>query len=443
MKRLRSRTLITLILAAGLAAGVILFCVRLFAHGAEWVGFFGTTYYEAGAIYDCNGTLLFDGDTGAYAEKQSTRMATLHLVGNRNFGTSLRSALFGRLSGYNPITGTTLGSHDVQLTVDASLNETALAALGGSRGVVAVYDYTTGAVKCLVSAPTYDPNDPPGDVNENPAYEGVYLNRFFSGTYPPGSTFKLVTTAAAMEQKKDLDSFRFTCTGSAPIGDGTVTCPYAHGVDMDIARCLATSCNGAYAELAMELGARTLDKYMVEAGLQDSLNVDGIHTARGSFDKAEDGSVWLGWSGVGQYNDLVNPCTMLAFMGGIANRGVAVVPELVAKETISGTSFPASIPGGSDSYNIYSAKTCERLKELMRNNVLASYGQEQFGDLPVCAKSGTAEVGGGQQPHAWFVGFIDDPNHPLAFVVLVENGGWGSQTAGGVAAKVLAQATAE
>ena len=67
MKRLRSRTLITLILTAALAAGMILFCVRLIAHGSEWVGFFGATYYEAGAIYDSRGTLLFNGDTGEYA----------------------------------------------------------------------------------------------------------------------------------------------------------------------------------------------------------------------------------------------------------------------------------------------------------------------------------------------------------------------------------------
>ncbi len=441
MKRLRGRTAITLILTALLAAGVIFFCVRLFLHGGEWVGFFGTTYYDAGAIYDSNGVLLYDGETGTYAENQSTRKATLHLVGDRNFGTSLRSALSSRLSGFNPITGTTLGSHDVSLTVDASLNETALEALGGSKGVVAVYDYTSGDMKCLVSSPTFDPQDPPSDVNENPAYEGVYLNRFFSGTYPPGSTFKLVTTAAAIEKKKDLDSFRFTCTGSYQIGDGVITCPYAHGADMNIDQCLACSCNGAYAALALELGAGSLDKYMKEAGLQSSLTVDGIHTAQGSFDKAEAGSVWLGWSGVGQYNDLVNPCTLLTFMGGIANRGVAVVPELVGRETVSGTQIPASLTVGADSFSIYSEDTCDRLKSMMRNNVLTSYGQEQFGDLPVCAKSGTAEVGGGQQPHAWFAGFIDDPDHPLAFVVLVENGGWGSKTAGGIAATVLAKAT--
>ena len=73
----------------------------------------------------------------------------------------------------------------------------------------------------------------------------------------------------------------------------------------------------------------------------------------------------------------------------------------------------------------------------MRNNVLDHYGQEQFGDLPVCAKSGTAEVGSDVQPHAWFTGFVDDPDHPYAFVVMVENGGWGSKTAGSIAAKVL------
>ena len=73
--------------------------------------------------------------------------------GDQNFGTSLRSVLSDRLTGYNPITGTALGSHDVHLTLDASLNETAYAALNGHKGVVAVYDYTTGDIKCLVSSP--------------------------------------------------------------------------------------------------------------------------------------------------------------------------------------------------------------------------------------------------------------------------------------------------
>ena len=73
----------------------------------------------------------------------------------------------------------------------------------------------------------------------------------------------------------------------------------------------------------------------------------------------------------------------------------------------------------------------------MANNVAKTYGQSQFGSLAVCAKSGTAEVGEGQTPHAWFAGFLRNPDAPYAFVVLVENGGSGADAAGSVAARVL------
>ena len=225
MKRLRRRTMIALILAGVLAVGVLFFCFQLLRNGNDWVGFFGTRYYESGAIYDKDGTLLYDGQTKTYADSSATRIATLHLVGDENFGTSLRSVLASRLTGYNFVTGTSLGSHDVTLTVDASLNEAAYSALNGHKGVVAVYNYTTGDVLCLVSSPSYDPNNPPSDINDNPNYEGVYLNRFFSATYPPGSVFKLVTTAAAINEKKDLDDFRYTCTGSLEVDGDTITCP--------------------------------------------------------------------------------------------------------------------------------------------------------------------------------------------------------------------------
>ena len=442
MKRLHRRTMITLVLTLAFAVGVIFFCTRLFTRGGEWVGFFGSAYFNSGAIYDRDGVLLYDGQTGAYGETWGTRVSTLHLVGDKNFGTSLRTKLAGRLTGYNPITGTTLGCHDVTLTVDAGLNEVAYNALGGHKGVVAMYNYRTGDVCCLVSSPSYDPNSPPADVNENSAYDGVYVNRFFAGAYPPGSTFKLITTAAAIEQKQDLDSFAYTCGGSLAIGEDLITCPYAHGSNMDLAQCLATSCNGAYATLALELGGKTLGSYMETAGLLKSLDICGIHTAEGSFEAEDDGSAYLGWSGVGQDRDRVNPCSMLAFVGSIANRGVAVIPKLVEKETLTGSSVPAAFPDSKETYHTFSEGTCGRLKELMRNNVTSQYGQEQFGDLPVCAKSGTAEVGGGE-PHAWFVGFVDSEELPMAFVVLVENGGSGASVAGTVAAQLLQQAAAQ
>lgn len=105
MKRLRRRTLISILLAMVLAVGVAFFCIKLVRNGDDWVGFFGTKYYSSGAIYDANGTVLYNGQTKTYAENAKTRIATLHLVGDENFGTSLRSVLASRLTGYNFVTG--------------------------------------------------------------------------------------------------------------------------------------------------------------------------------------------------------------------------------------------------------------------------------------------------------------------------------------------------
>ena len=83
------------------------------------------------------------------------------------------------------------------------------------------------------------------------------------------------------------------------------------------------------------------------------------------------------------------------------------------------------------------ADTAEKLAELMANNVAVTYGQGRFPHMDLCAKSGTAEVGEGKSPHAWFAGFLRNPDAPYAFVVLVENGGGGASVAGTVAGRVL------
>lgn len=105
--------------------------------------------------------------------------------------------------------------------------------------------------------------------------------------------------------------------------------------------------------------------------------------------------------------------------------------------------MPHLVPGHSLANATFSKSTCRTLKEMMANNVSATYGQSNFGDLKICAKSGTAEVESGAQPHAWFAGFLDDADHPLSFVVLVENGGSGASVAGNIASQVLQQAVAK
>lgn len=442
MKQVRRRALILLCIAGFLALGLLLFGFRWLTQGRDWVSFFGySSLYENGAIYDRNGLLLYDGETGDYAEEKAIRRASMHLVGDSNIATSMRSVLSDRLSGFNQITGTAFGRHDIYLTIDAQLNRTAYEALNGKKGVVAVYNYKTGDILSLVSAPSFDPKNPPSDISGS-KYEGVYLNRFFSSLFPPGSIFKVVTTAAAIEKKVDWQAFRYSCTGALSVQGQTVSCPSVHGADMTLQQAFARSCNGAYATLALELSGKTLQDYSRSGGLLTPYEISGVTTATGVFEIGAAGGIDLAWSGSGQFHTMINPASFMMLMGGIANGGKTVVPTLLHRESLADTKLPGSLAERGGSFSTWDAETCAQLKTMLRSNVQETYGQKNFGELAICAKSGTAEVGNGQTPHAWFTGFLDDAENPLAFIVLVENGGSGANVAGAVASKVLQQAVA-
>ena len=452
MRRLRGRTWFVLLFTLLLLAGTLVLVWQYFTQGREWASFSANSHLftkgriATGAITDRNGVLLYDGPSGDYAEDKTTRTATLHAVGDQygNIATGAKLLFKQYMAAYNPVTGTGSEGNTVALTIDAELNAAALRALDGRSGTVAVYNYNTGEILCMVSAPTFDPYDSQqvleavnaGDTR----YNGVYLNHFFSAAFTPGSTFKLVTTAAALDKLNAAADFSFTCTGSLELEGGTITCPSVHGAQ-NLSDALANSCNCAFAQLATELGGETLLRYTKDAGLLDSVEMNGISSAKGSFTPSSNPSE-LGWSGVGQYTDLVNPCSELVFLGCIAGEGSAKTPTLLKSVTTS-LGLPGAFLSTGDSSIAYKPSTCRMLKQMMRRNVTDHYGQEQFGTLPVCAKSGTAEVGPDVSPHAWFVGFVDDPAHPYAFVVLVENGGWGSSVAGSVAADVLTQLCGE
>ena len=121
-------------------------------------------------------------------------------------------------------------------------------------------------------------------------------------------------------------------------------------------------------------------------------------------------------------------------MGAIANGGEAAKPYLAQRAGSGLTGHKAS---EASLGRMIEEDTADKLAEMMRNNVVSVYGTGSFPDLYVCAKSGTAEVGDGQEPHATFAGFIQSSEYPLAFIVIVENGGSGSGVAGPVAGQVL------
>ena len=445
MRKIEKRAAVCLILAAALLLGSLVFAFRFVTSGSRWAAYLYTFSGQTpvGRVLDRDGDILSyvnsDGKR-VYYENPAVRRAVLHAVGDAQgkIGTGALTAFSDRLSGYNLFTGaySPLGEgNDLYLTIDAHLNYVAHQAMAGRKGTVAVYNYETGEVLCMYSAPNYDPADPPEIRDGDEAYEGVYLNRFLQSTYPPGSVFKLVTLAAAIENLPDWDTWTFTCTGSAQVGEESVTCLKAHG-ELTAKEALAVSCNGFFATLAAKLGPETLEKYARQAGLTSQYSVSGLSTAAGSFgmEGATDGQT--GWAGVGQYNDLVNPCGVMVYMGAIARGGAAAVPQLILK-TESSLDFPLSFYLKKRTGTLIREDTARILTEFMANNVQTTYGAGRFPNMEVCAKSGTAEVGGGKTPHAWFAGFLRGEDTPYAFVVVVENGGSGSEAAGSVAASVL------
>jgi len=132
----------------------------------------------------------------------------------------------------------------------------------------------------------------------------------------------------------------------------------------------------------------------------------------------------------------VNPCALMVWMGAIAGGGRAAEPCLILK-TKNGLGIPSLPRWTRKTAALIDGGTAEKLAELMAGNVEKTYGQSRFPNMDLCAKSGTAEVGEGRSPHAWFAGFLRNEDAPCAFVVLVENGGGGSSVAGNVAARVL------
>lgn len=448
MKKIEQRAILCCVLALVLALGLGVFLARYLVRGGSWVSSpFNRHLYNTsgqlavGTVLDRDGDVLSGVDNGerTYYDNATVRKATLHAVGDLqgNIGTGALNAFADKLTGYNLLNGAFGAAQggELYLTIDARYNYEAYEALNGHAGTVAVYNYKTGEILCMVSAPSYDPLNVPEDIETNPRYEGAYLNRFLSSTFTPGSIFKTVTLTAALEKIPDLDSRTWTCEGSVQIGDETIVCSGTHG-QQNIGDAFANSCNVVFAQLAQELGASTMKQYTDKAGLTDSYSIDGLPTAKGSFawEGITDGQ--LGWAGVGQGQDQVNPCAMMCYMGAIANGGKAAKPYLIEK-TVSPLGLPSLPRLNGKTSQLIASDTAEILAEMMAQNVQKTYGTGRFPNMDICAKSGTAEVGEGKTPHAWFTGFLRNEDAPYAFVVLVENGGGGSSVAGTVAGKVL------
>lgn len=447
MRKTRSRTTIVLMIALLVILGVVVFMVRIVTNSNQWIqhsynGHLSSNggLASAGTIYDRNGIPLAysEDDLRLYNDDYTTRLSTLHVVGDDtlNISTAIQSSYRSNLIGFNYIWGLGLPEslkhgNDITLNIDVNACNSAYNALNGYNGAVVVYNYKTGEVMCSVSTPTYDPFDPPVITEENEMqYDGVYVDKVLAGRYTPGSIFKVVTLASALQNIEGVEDEIFTCDGSTMIGGEKISCMHTHG-EITMKDGLAQSCNIVFAELAERLGKSKMTATAEQLGFNSSYTINGTTTAQSTYIVNKANKNDLAWSGIGQYTLETNPMHMAIMCGAIANGGSTALPDEIKSGAVD-LSFE-NIGG----ITLMDAELASKLDEYMRYDVTSYYGDGLFPSLTVCAKTGTAEVGEGKEPHAWMIGYSQDEDIPLAFAVVVENGGYGYSTAGPVAVSAM------
>lgn len=408
---------------------------------------------QRGTIYDRAGRVLAS-STGAEGSFQrhypygAAAAAVVGYVSERYGNSGLEASRAGDLLGLNGwqrfinegsrLAGQVTRGNDLHLTLDAEWQQLATRLLDGRRGAVVALEPQSGAVRVLASSPGYDPNrleEQWQQINASQAGSPL-LNRAVQGLYPPGSIFKLVTAAAALEVDPGILKRQFFCPGHLEVKGWQLTCPRSHG-EINFQGAVKQSCNVTFASLALEAGRDQFKEVAARFGFGRSFDFD-LPLKKSLLPEQLDDNM-MAESSIGQGEVLATPLQMALVSAAIANRGIMMQPYLVASiNSAEGQPFwqyqsrPLQIVTG--------AGVAAALKEAMVATV--NEGTATAAALPgvqVAAKTGSAQNPGGEA-HAWLVAFAPADDPQLAVVVVVENGGSGGAVAAPIARDILAAA---
>ncbi|MFD1547632.1 peptidoglycan D,D-transpeptidase FtsI family protein [Nonomuraea guangzhouensis] len=357
-------------------------------------------------------------------------------------------------------TGDPTRGANVDVTINPKAQKAAYDALreSGKRGAAVALDPKTGAILAMVSLPTYDPAELSSTDKGKvfPRYDELakdknqpLLNRNIDRTYPPGSTFKVVTAAAYLEddssrggqtvvdapQRLPLPGTNISLPnyGGAACGAGQVPLVYA----------LEKSCNTPFAKIAMELGYDKMKEQAEKFGMGTQIGIP-MSVAQSSFGKEEDKAA-LAMASIGQRSNQMTPLQMAMIAAGIANDGKVMKPYLVNKITDSkGDSVEDAKP--EELSEAVSSETAGKLREMMVSVV--NNGTANLAQIPgveVAGKTGTAETADKQPPHAWFISFAPANDPKVAVAIIVESGAAnvGAEATGGHTAAPIGKAIME
>lgn len=317
---------------------------------------------------------------------------------------------------------------NLSTTLNPAAQAAAVRALGNQRGAVVAMDYATGEILALVSTPTYDPNrlatvDLAAEREAwsellNAADEPL-KNRAVREVYPPGSTFKLITAAAALEDgmvpatEVDAPASLRLPNSSRSMGNST----NCGGTRVSLEQALKTSCNTAFGNIGLELGA---DK-MIEMAEKFGFNHDQLIdiTAAASRFPTEIDEAQTALTAIGQYDVAASPLQIVQVAAAIANDGEMMKPYLVSTVTNRDLTVLSSQSPERIGRPISEA-TARHLQQMMIATVEDGTGQPaQISGVVIGGKTGTAETAPERPPYAWFVGYAEDPQ--VAVVAFVEN----------------------
>jgi peptidoglycan glycosyltransferase len=334
------------------------------------------------------------------------------------------------------ITGQNPKGAAVELTIDPAVQQAAWDGLGDLKGAVVAIDPKTGAILAMVSKPTYDPT---GLATHDPtAFKSTYdalladaddplINRAIAGDLnPPGSTFKLVVTATALENGLTPDT-EFPNPGTLTLPQSTAVITNAEGgacgggANVTIATALRLSCNIPFAQLGLQLGYPAISQQAREFGFgDDGLGVPMYVEPSVYPPIASDAELML--SSFGQASVRVTPLQMAMVSAAVANGGQLMKPTVV--ETIIAPDLTELVSFQPEVYSTpISAETAATMNQLMIQNVSNGAGSNaRINGVDVAGKTGTAE--NGDAPYTlWFTGFAPANDPQVAVAVVVENGG--------------------
>lgn len=455
MNKLARRAYFTLVLAAVLLGGLTVIAYRYATDAPSWAAFRSNSAMQKSGslssytVVSSDGVVLLDTKQGAtYCSDAAVRSSVLHLLGDGSNTPSDITGYYGdKLTGFDYVNGVYSSGEEtgeMTVTVHSLVQAAAFDAMQGKKGTVGVYNYQTGEILCMLSMPTYDVENPPesiyetdenGNRVEKEEYRGLYYNRFIRSLYIPGSTFKLVTAAAAIEKIPDIDERTFECHGSIELGGRAVSCHNedGHGT-LTFEQALAKSCNVVFAQIADELGGKILTDYTNRVHITETVSFDGLNTVKGGIRLEQADRHAVAWAGIGQSYNQINACQFMTFVGAIANGGKSAVPYAVSQVTYGDdTEYTAQ----TQMRSYLSKETSARLAQMMRYAVDSNYIWKcNFAGIDCGGKSGTAERGDGTKD-ALFAGFSSDPDYPLAYIVVIENGTSGSDDCLPVVQQVL------